>query len=84
MNWYGDWQGKGQWRGTLQSVDVSKLWQGDTEKSIEFTLYSSDGTVRHKKFNKKVISEGRPRRSNRPVLQRRHDHQLQTAQNRRQ
>ena len=38
-------------------MDVSKLWQGDTEKSIEFTLYSSDGTVRHKKFNKKVISE---------------------------
>ena len=35
----------------------TKLWQGDHEKSIDWALYHSDGTVAHKKFNKTIISK---------------------------
>ena len=35
----------------------TKLWQGDHEKSIDWVLYHSDGTVAHKKFNKTIISK---------------------------
>ena len=35
----------------------SKLWQGDHEDSIDWVLYNPDGTVAHKKFNKKIVSE---------------------------
>ena len=34
----------------------TKMWSGGTGDSIDWTLYNSDGSVRHKKFNKKVIS----------------------------
>lgn len=32
-------------------------WSGGTEDSISWTMYKSDGTVIHKKFNKKIISD---------------------------
>jgi len=35
----------------------TKKWQGDREKSINWVLYRPDGTVAHKKFNKKIVSE---------------------------
>ncbi|MBQ9196310.1 MAG: Cna B-type domain-containing protein, partial [Clostridia bacterium] len=35
----------------------TKLWQGDHEDSIDWVMYHPDGTVAHKKFNKKVVSE---------------------------
>ena len=35
----------------------TKIWQGALEDSIDWVLYKPDGTVAHKKFNKKVISE---------------------------
>ncbi|MBQ9300835.1 MAG: hypothetical protein IJ214_10025, partial [Clostridia bacterium] len=35
----------------------TKLWQGDAEKSIDWTLYNANGGVVRKGFNKKVISE---------------------------
>ena len=35
----------------------TKAWQGDHEGSIDWVLYHPDGTVAHKKFNKKIISE---------------------------
>ena len=33
-----------------------KVWQGDSEKSIDFTLYKADGTVYHHGFDKKVVN----------------------------
>ena len=35
----------------------TKTWQGDREDSIDWVLYNPDGTVAHKKFNKKIVSE---------------------------
>ena len=35
----------------------SKIWQGGTEAGIEFVLYNPDGSVRHKMFNKKTITD---------------------------
>lgn len=35
----------------------TKKWSGGKEDSINWTLYKSDGTVAHKKFNKKIISD---------------------------
>ena len=35
----------------------TKLWQGDHGDSIDWVLYKPDGTVAHKKFDKKVLSE---------------------------
>ena len=32
-------------------------WQGGKEDSIDWTLYNPDGSVAHKKFNKKTVSE---------------------------
>lgn len=34
-----------------------KVWSGDYEDSIDWVMYNGDGSVRSKKFNKKVISE---------------------------
>lgn len=33
-----------------------KVWQGDHEDSIDFTLYKADGSVYHHGFDKKVVS----------------------------
>ena len=35
----------------------TKKWTGGHEDSIEWTLYSTDGTEVHKKFNKKTVSD---------------------------
>ena len=35
----------------------TKAWQGDHEDSIDWVLYYPNGTVAHKKFNKKIVSE---------------------------
>ena len=35
----------------------TKLWQGSHEDSIDWILYRADGSVLHKKFNKRSISE---------------------------
>ena len=35
----------------------TKKWAGGREDSIDWVLYSADGTVVHKKFNKKTVSE---------------------------
>ena len=35
----------------------TKLWQGGHEDSIDWILYRQDGSVLHKKFNKRYISE---------------------------
>ena len=35
----------------------TKAWEGDHEDSIDWVLYNPDGTVAHKKFNKKIVSE---------------------------
>ena len=34
-----------------------KVWQGDHEDSIDFTLYHADGTVYHHGFDKRVVSK---------------------------
>ena len=34
-----------------------KVWQGDSEKSIDFTLYKADGSVYHHGFDKKIVSK---------------------------
>ena len=34
-----------------------KIWSGDSEESISWTMYNGDGQVIHKKFNKKTISD---------------------------
>ncbi|MBQ6482439.1 MAG: Ig-like domain repeat protein [Anaerolineaceae bacterium] len=38
------------------SFTFKKVWQGDSEKSIDFTLYKADGTVYHHGFDKKIVS----------------------------
>ena len=38
------------------SFTFRKVWMGDTEKSIDFTLYKADGTVYHHGFDKKVVN----------------------------
>ena len=35
----------------------TKKWEGGAEDSIDFVVYNADGTVRSKKFNKKIISD---------------------------
>ena len=35
----------------------TKKWEGSAEDSIDFVVYNPDGTVRSKKFNKKIISD---------------------------
>lgn len=35
----------------------TKIWQGDHEDSIDWVFYNPDGTVAHKKFNKKIVSD---------------------------
>ena len=40
-----------------QYFTFTKVWQGDHEDSIDWIMYNSDGTVRHKRFNKKIISD---------------------------
>ena len=35
----------------------NKKWEGSAEDSIDFVVYNPDGTVRSKKFNKKIISD---------------------------
>ena len=32
------------------------MWEGGSEKSIDFTLYKIDGSVYHRGFDKKVVS----------------------------
>ena len=49
-----------RWKGREAPADeyvftFTKLWQGDHEKSIDWVLYHSDGTVAHKTFSKTVI-----------------------------
>ena len=39
------------------SFTFKKVWQGDSEKSIDFTLYKQGGTVYHHGFDKKVVSD---------------------------
>ena len=39
------------------SFTFKKVWQGDSEKSIDFTLYKADGMVYHHGFDKKVVSD---------------------------
>ena len=34
-----------------------KIWQGDHEDSIDFTLYKADGSIYHHGFDKRVISK---------------------------
>lgn len=34
----------------------TKLWSGEHEDSIDWVLYKPDGTVAHKKFNKKIVN----------------------------
>ena len=34
----------------------TKLWPGEHEDSIDWVLYRPDGTVAHKKFNKRIVS----------------------------
>ena len=53
---------KAQWKDKEPPAEeykftFTKLWQGDHEKSIDWVLYHSDGTVAHKKFNKTIISK---------------------------
>ena len=38
------------------SFTFKKVWQGDSEKSIDFTLYKQGGTVYHHGFDKKIVS----------------------------
>ena len=38
------------------SFTFKKVWQGDSEKSIDFTLYKADGTVYHHGFDKKIVN----------------------------
>ena len=38
------------------TFSFTKLWEGDSEKSIDFTLYKIDGSVYHHGFDKKVVS----------------------------
>ena len=38
------------------SFTFKKVWQGDSEKSIDFTLYKIDGSVYHHGFDKKIVS----------------------------
>ena len=33
-----------------------KVWEGDAENSIDFTLYKADGSVYHHGFDKKIVS----------------------------
>ncbi|MBR5110596.1 MAG: LPXTG cell wall anchor domain-containing protein [Clostridia bacterium] len=33
-----------------------KVWEGSTEKSIDFTLYSADGKVVHQGFDKRILN----------------------------
>ena len=40
-----------------EKFSFRKVWSGDRENSIDWVMYNSDGTVRSKLFNKKVISE---------------------------
>lgn len=35
----------------------TKIWQADPQDKIYWTLYNPDGSVAHKKFNKKVVSD---------------------------
>ena len=35
----------------------TKKWSGGHEDSINWTLYNSDGTLAHKRFNKKIVSD---------------------------
>lgn len=41
----------------IYSFTFTKIWQGDTEDSIEWKLYTSDGGAARKSFRKSVISE---------------------------
>ena len=34
-----------------------KVWSGGSEDSIDWVMYNADGTVRHKLFDKKVVTE---------------------------
>lgn len=38
------------------SFTFKKVWEGDSEKSIDFTLYKADGSVYHHGFDKKIVS----------------------------
>ena len=39
------------------SFSFKKVWQGDHEDSIDFTLYKADGSVYHHGFDKRVVSK---------------------------
>ncbi len=39
------------------SFTFKKVWQGDHEDSIDFTLYKADGSVYHHGFDKRVVSK---------------------------
>ncbi len=39
------------------SFSFKKIWEGDNESSIDFTLYKQGGEVYHHAFNKKIISK---------------------------
>ena len=41
----------------IYSFTFTKIWQGDTEDSIEWKLYTSDGGAARKSFRKTIISE---------------------------
>ena len=40
-----------------KSFTFKKIWQGDSETSIDFTLYKQGGTVYHHGFDKKIVSD---------------------------
>ena len=54
---------KAQWKdkepdpGFNFKFTFTKSWEGDHEDSIDWVLYNPDGTVAHKKFNKRIVSE---------------------------
>ena len=40
-----------------QYFTFSKIWQGDHEESIDWVMFNPDGSVRHKLFNKIIVSD---------------------------
>ena len=57
----GDHTFTAQWERDGGSLDYrftfTKKWSGASLDSIDWTMYNPDGSVRHKKFNKKKVSE---------------------------
>ena len=40
-----------------QTFTFTKVWSGGVEESITWTMYNSDGSVRHKLFDKIEVSD---------------------------